>query len=143
MFGKALLGIDLKVDSDTGTSGTDNLTSDTTPTFTLAGFGSGEVVVTADHTSEQDVVVRRNGNGDVTMTALSDGVWVVTAAQGADTASITITVQADLPTLAVGNIGQTIISRISRQYTVFWITKMQPSLLLDLIPISSSKCSTL
>ena len=100
------LAIDLKASSDTGVSDDDGLTGDVTPTFTLSGFGSGEVVVTASHTSETSVVARRNGNGDVTMGTLADGEWGVVAIQGPILATATVTIQADLPTLAVSNTGQ-------------------------------------
>ena len=76
------LAVDLAASSDTGSSSTDNNTSDATPTFSLTGQATGDVVV---------ITASRSGAADVTCTytvgvassctlgSLTDGSWSVIA----------------------------------------------------------------
>ena len=76
------LAVDLASSSDTGSSSTDNDTSDATPTFSLTGQATGDVVV---------ITASRSGAADVTCTytvgvassctlgTLTDGSWSVVA----------------------------------------------------------------
>jgi len=76
------LAVDLAASSDTGSSSTDNNTSDATPTFSLTGQATGDVVV---------ITASRSGAADVTCTytvgvassctlgTLTDGSWSVVA----------------------------------------------------------------
>ena len=95
--------IDLKASSDTGISDTDNITNDNSPTFTLSGFSAtDQTTVTAEATntngrSVRDATATRTGDGDVTLSLPSkiisrNGiVWLITATDGTDTASMKIT----------------------------------------------------
>jgi outer membrane protein OmpA-like peptidoglycan-associated protein len=76
------LAVDLAASSDTGSSSTDNNTADATPTFSLTGQATGDVVV---------ITASRSGAADVTCTytvgvassctlgTLTDGSWSVVA----------------------------------------------------------------
>ena len=88
------LRIDLKASSDSGSSDTDNITNDNTPTFTVSGLDdSATVTVTASKSGETDVTNTRTGNGDVTLGTLADGVWSVSASDGTTTTpSISVTI---------------------------------------------------
>ena len=96
--------IDLKASSDLGSSDTDNITSDTTPTFTVSGLNnSATVTVTADHATAANVTNTRSGNGDVTLGTLANGDWSVSASDGTTTTpSITITIDTTAPTAITG-----------------------------------------
>jgi outer membrane protein OmpA-like peptidoglycan-associated protein len=74
-------GVDLAAASDTGTSSTDNLTSDTTPTMSAAGGSPGDTVT---------MTATKSGSANVTCTyvlpatgcdlgTLADGTWSVSA----------------------------------------------------------------
>ena len=98
----------LKSTSDTGASDTDNITNDTTPTFTTLGFDDSKtIVVTASHATAADVTTSRTGNGDVTLPTLAEGVWTVLATDGVSVATHNITVDTTDPTAitGVGSIG--------------------------------------
>ena len=78
--------VDLKVESDSGVSDTDNVTSINTPIVTVAGFNPGEdITVTATKTGSLDVTATRTGNGDVNIGTLAEGVWIIKATNGVDT----------------------------------------------------------
>jgi large repetitive protein len=67
---------DLDSSSDTGSSGTDNITGDTTPTLNLAGGEAGTTVTLLDGATDRGTgVVAGNGSASVTASsALGDGV---------------------------------------------------------------------
>ena len=92
--------VDLTSASDTGSSNTDNITNDTTPTFTVSGLAiSATVTVTATQTGQTTVTHTRVGNGDVTLPTLAEGVWSVVASDGTTTTpSISVTVDTTAPT---------------------------------------------
>ena len=92
--------VDLTSASDTGSSNTDNITNDTTPTFTVSGLAiSATVTVTATQTGQTTVTNTRVGNGDVTLPTLAEGVWSVVASDGTTTTpSISVTVDTTAPT---------------------------------------------
>ncbi|WP_436322591.1 Ig-like domain-containing protein [Vibrio cidicii] len=79
---------DLAASSDTGTSNTDNLTNDTTPTFT----GSG--------TTGDTVTLVSNVDGTIGSALVSGGVWSITASSALTAGDHTITARA---TDAAGN----------------------------------------
>ena len=94
--------IDLKVSSDSGTSNTDNITNDDTPTFTVSGLdNNATVTVTATHTDNTEESHTRTGNGDVTFPSnksLKDGVWSVVASDGTNTtAALSVTIDTTAP----------------------------------------------
>ena len=96
--------IDLKAGSDSGSSNTDNITNDNTPTFTVSGL-SGTVTVTADHATLTDVTATRSGDGDVTLPTLGEGVWSVSASDGTTTTpSISVTIDNSGPATFTGSI---------------------------------------
>ena len=101
LFGKASPGVDLKVDSDTGSSQIDNITSDSTPTVILAGFTQGTATaITATHGTASAVNHSiASGNGEVDLPLLpADGVWTIVARQGSDTSnSLSVTVDSTVP----------------------------------------------
>jgi large repetitive protein len=77
------LAVDLAASSDTGSSSTDNNTSDTTPTFSLTGQATGDVVVvTASRAGATDVTCTYTVGvaSSCTLGNLSDGSWSVAAA---------------------------------------------------------------
>ena len=89
--------IDLKATSDSGSSDTDNVTNVNTPTFTISGLKSGPVIVAANQTGQNTVSGVRTGNGDFTTGTLADGVWEVTASDGATSVAINVTIDTVAP----------------------------------------------
>ncbi len=91
--------IDLKSASDTGTSDTDNITNDVTPTFTVSGLDDNATVrLAASQSGETNVTGSRTGNGDVTLGTLVEGVWSVAATDGTTVITLDITVDTTAPT---------------------------------------------
>jgi gliding motility-associated-like protein len=92
---------DLDAASDLGTSSTDNITNDTTPTFTGTGLTSGFVVTVYDDTTNVGTTtVDSSGNYSVTTSTLTDAthtikVTVTDVAGNESTASTSITVTVD------------------------------------------------
>ncbi|MDP3515768.1 MAG: Ig-like domain-containing protein, partial [Pseudohongiella sp.] len=71
---------DLQAASDTGSSSTDNITSDNTPTFTGSGGTSGDTVTLfANGTQVGTAVVDGSGNWSITSSTLTDGSYSITA----------------------------------------------------------------
>ena len=106
---------DLTAASDTGTSSTDNLTSDTTPTVTGTGAAAGAPVTLYDSdgtTVLGTTTADGSGNWTITSTVLIDGMHTLTAKQ-ADTAgnvssastplSVTIENRGPAPDLVAGS----------------------------------------
>ena len=106
LTGSRVPTIDLKASSDTGVFDDDDLTSDTTPTLVLKGF-YGDITITATHATASNVTASRTGDGEVDLAELADGEWTLTATDGTRTATLTITVNRDLPIFMVGNTEQT------------------------------------
>jgi outer membrane protein OmpA-like peptidoglycan-associated protein len=76
------LAVDLAASSDTGSSSTDNNTSDATPTFSLTGQSTGDVVViTASRAGATDVTCTYTVGvaSSCTLGSLTDGSWSVIA----------------------------------------------------------------
>ncbi len=76
------LAVDLATSSDTGSSSTDNNTSDATPTFSLTGQATGDVVViTASRAGATDVTCTYTVGvaSSCTLGTLTDGSWSVVA----------------------------------------------------------------
>ena len=81
----------LKDTSDSGSSDSDNITNDNTPTLVVSGFGvTDTVTVTAVRTGSSDVAAQLTGNGEVTLGTLEEGTWTITAAGGTDTATLEV-----------------------------------------------------
>ena len=109
--------VDLRFDSDLGTSSTDNITSDNTPRVDIAGVISGATVVitaTRSNPSERRTHSRNMlSGGSYSFTfprALSDGVWTISATQrwsdenmSVSSPTLTITIDTEAPTITVSN----------------------------------------
>ena len=93
--------VDLKPESDTGAHDDDNITNDNTPTLTISGFGNTDTVtVTATKAGENNVTAELTGNGEVTLAALADGEWSITATNGTlTTSALQVTVDTASPVL--------------------------------------------
>ena len=86
--------------SDTGTNTADGITNSNTPTLSIIGFRSTDTItVTATKTGESDVTAELTGNGEVTLAALVDGVWSISAVAGTVTATLQITIDTVIPVL--------------------------------------------
>jgi len=102
---------DLDLASDIGSSSTDNITSDNTPTISVSGVFSGTAVVTATKAGSTSVVCTITSNA-CTLAALAEGTWVISvtdtdAAGNATTSTgLSITVDTTAPTagLTAGSI---------------------------------------
>jgi hypothetical protein len=97
---------DLDIASDTGSSSTDDLTSDTTPTINASGSFSGTAVVTATKAGSTSVSCTVISNA-CTLATLAEGTWSISvtdtdAAGNASTSSaLSITVDTTAPTAAL------------------------------------------
>jgi len=99
---------DLTAGSDTGNSSTDNLTNDTTPTFTGSGAESGATVrIYADGVLVGSTTADGSGNWSATASALSEGAHTITARvvdsagnEGADSAGLSITIDTTGPVVS-------------------------------------------
>jgi len=87
---------DLTAASDTGTSSTDNITSDTTPTFVGTAEVGSTVELFADLVSKGTAVANGSGAWSITSTALTAGTYSFTA-----TADDTTGTSAQSPALSV------------------------------------------
>ncbi|MBN4049958.1 DUF4347 domain-containing protein, partial [bacterium AH-315-M10] len=70
---------DMSAGSDSGSSSTDNITSDTTPTFTGTAEASTTVEVFSDGVSKGTTTADGGGAWTLTTTALTDGAQTITA----------------------------------------------------------------
>ena len=108
-------GVDLHFGSDHGSSDTDNITNDSTPTFTVSGTARGAtVVITATRSNPSETRTDTGsslfgGPYPTTFSTLSDGVWTVSAIQrlsgveSVPTAPLTVTIDTTTPTITVTN----------------------------------------
>ena len=109
---------DLATASDSGVNN-DNITNDSTPTFSVSGTVNGATVtVTArkglGNTITGDAIAS-GASTDVTLPTLSDGIWSVSATQtetggkneSPSSATLTVTIDATAPTVTVTNPAQT------------------------------------
>jgi hypothetical protein len=110
---------DLATASDSsGTSDTDNITSDNTPTINVSGFFSGTAVVTATKTGSTSVSCTISSNA-CTLGTLADGVWSLTvtdtdaAGNSTTSAALSITVDATAPTPTVATVSVTTSSGVT------------------------------
>jgi hypothetical protein len=96
---------DLSIASDLGSSNSDNVTSDNTPTFSIAGPFAGTAVLTATKAGSTTVTCTVSANA-CTTTALADGDWLITvtdtdaAGNTATSTPITVTIDTTAPTVA-------------------------------------------
>lgn len=70
---------DLRADSDTGTLATDNITKDTTPTFTGTAEAGATVRLYADGTQVGSATADASGNWSIALTSLAPGNYEFTA----------------------------------------------------------------
>jgi hypothetical protein len=97
---------DLETASDLGSSTSDNLTSDNTPTINVSGSFSGNAVVAATKAGSTTVTCTISSNV-CTLGTLADGVWSLTvtdtdaAGNATTSAALSITVDATVPTPTV------------------------------------------
>ena len=110
---------DLATASDSaGTSDTDNLTSDNTPTINVSGSFSGTAVVTATKVGSTSVSCTISSNA-CTLGTLADGVWSLTvtdtdaAGNATTSAALSITVDAVVPTPTVATVSVTTSSGVT------------------------------
>jgi hypothetical protein len=95
---------DLQTASDLGTSSTDNITSDSTPTFTVTGTLAGTGLLTATKTGSTSVSCTL-ASGSCTLAALADGDWSVTvkdtdtAGNNSTSAALVVTIDTTAPTV--------------------------------------------
>ena len=75
---------DLAAASDTGTSATDNITKDNTPTFTGTALAGSTVTIYDGSTAVGSAIATAGGTYSITTSALSDGTHSITA-QATDT----------------------------------------------------------
>ena len=75
---------DLTAASDTGTSATDNITKDNTPTFTGTALAGSTVTIYDGSTAVGSAIATSGGTYSITTSALSDGTHSITA-QATDT----------------------------------------------------------
>ena len=125
-------GIDLHFGSDHGTSNTDNITNDSTPTFTVSGTARGATVtITATRLNSSESRTDTGSSlfgGPYPFTyndIMSDGVWTFSATQrlsgeeSVPTAPLTVTIDTTTPTVTVTNptsqAEEAIRSRLTRQ----------------------------
>jgi hypothetical protein len=104
---------DLATASDSaGTSDTDNITSDNTPTINVSGSFSGTAVVTASKAGSTSVTCTIASNA-CTLGTLADGVWSLTvtdtdaAGNATTSAALSVTVDASAPTPTVATVSVT------------------------------------
>jgi VCBS repeat-containing protein len=101
-------GLDLTVGSDTGVSNTDNITSDTTPTFTGTADAGATVRLYANGSQVGSTTADGAGNWTITANALAGGNYTFTAraddAAGNTSGSspgVSVTIDTTAPTLAI------------------------------------------
>lgn len=105
---------DLHVDSDEGSSDTDNLTNDATPTITVGGVDEGNIVTVTATKSGSDAVTKEGtvGSGetsiDITLDTLAAGTWSITASQSvgsgtesASSSALSITIDTTVPSTPI------------------------------------------
>jgi hypothetical protein len=103
---------DLDSSSDSGSSSSDNITSDNTPTINVSGSFSGTAVVTASKAGSTSVICTISSNA-CTLGTLEDGVWSLTvtdtdsAGNATTSAALSITVDSTKPVATVATISQT------------------------------------
>jgi outer membrane protein OmpA-like peptidoglycan-associated protein len=102
---------DLDASSDLGASSTDNITSDNTPTITLPGQATGDVItITASKAGSADVICSYTVGSATTCTlgTLADGTWAISAAitdlagNTGTTQSLPITIDTSAPNAPSG-----------------------------------------
>jgi len=97
---------DLTSGSDLGNSATDNVTSDDTPTVSVAGTFTGTAVVTATKAGSSDVTCTIV-SGSCTLGTLADGTWSLTvtdstvAGSTATSSALSLTIDTGRPTAAL------------------------------------------
>jgi len=72
---------DLNAASDSGTSSTDNITSTTTPAFTVSPYDAGATTTVTATTAGATSVTCTAVAATCTLSTLADGVWTISAAQ--------------------------------------------------------------
>jgi hypothetical protein len=108
---------DLDATSDSGSSATDNITSDNTPKINVSGSFAGTAVVTATKAGSASVSCTISSE-TCTLAALADGTWSVTvtdtdsSGNATTSAALSITVDATAPTPTVATASVTTASGV-------------------------------
>ena len=123
-------GVDLDASSDLGTSNTDNITSDNTPTISVTGTINGAwvtITATSSNPSENRSFPFLSVGGTYTTTfsrTLSDGVWTFSATQwlpdedrSEPSPTLTVTIDTVAPTVTVANPGSQAEEATSRTFS--------------------------
>lgn len=108
----ALDAPDLHEDSDSGSSRTDNITNDSTPTFTGSGaLAGGEVALIVGSSEVGRATADASGNWSITSSTLADGVHQVRVRQfdlagnaAPDSEPLSVTIDTLAPTASVGTL---------------------------------------
>ncbi len=95
-----MVTIDLSSDSDTGSSDSDNITNDPTPSILVHANAGATVRLLVDGVSVAERVAGASGELEFTLSALADGTHVVTAtasdaARAAAASSVPLTIEVD------------------------------------------------
>jgi len=105
-FPAAPSSIDLQAGSDTGSSDTDDVTQDTTPTFTMSGVSGVSSVKLFSGSTEIGSALVTGASVDITASTLSDGAQNITAKtvsiggyESSNSTALPITVDTSLPTV--------------------------------------------
>ncbi|WP_442792690.1 tandem-95 repeat protein, partial [Pseudoalteromonas sp. T1lg23B] len=124
---------DLADASDSGTSNTDNLTNDTTATFTGTGTTGDTITLISDVDGSVGSVVASGGVWSITSSALSSGAHAMTAratdtaGNTADSASLSVTIDASAPTGVTASIDQSTINADNEAAMSFTLTGLESS----------------
>jgi hypothetical protein len=109
---------DLDVASDSGSSATDNVTADNTPTINVSGTFSGTAVVTASKQGSTSVSCTISSN-TCALATLSDGTWSISvtdtdsAGNSTTSTALSITVDATAPAPTVATSSVTTVSGLT------------------------------
>ncbi len=103
---------DLDTASDLGSSTSDNITSDNTPTISVGGTFTGTAILTASKAGSESINCDIS-TGSCTLATLADGVWSLTvtdtdsAGNATTSAALSITIDATKPLATVASLSQT------------------------------------
>jgi hypothetical protein len=103
----ALSDVDLDASSDSGSTNSDNITSDTTPTISVTGYEAGATLtITASKADSSNVTCTATASS-CTLGTLAQGTWSVVATQqdaagniSTSSAALSITIDTTAPTLS-------------------------------------------
>ena len=131
---------DLATSSDSGSSSSDDLTNDNTPTINVTGTFTGTATVTAAKMGSTSVTCSVSSS-TCTLSTLSDGVWIITVTDGdatgnsatSETLSITVdTIAPSTPTISAQTVSdrESISIQVAETGTAYlyrWLLTNTPS----------------